>query len=224
VAAIPLNRAAVRAGQRFLSPVELRTLWLWCLEQRSESLLASAVLLRIATGQRSEEILRITAASYDKPKGMLFWAETKNGLPHSIPLPRQAVEVLDAMIPNRHGLYFPHQHAPDRLASHQSYRDCIRRFLAANPSIPAFTARDLRRTFKTLAGDAGISKEMRDRLQNHAKGDVSSRHYDRYEYLPERRAAMGTWADYLGRVIDGKVTEIGACHSNVVPLRLEVAA
>jgi hypothetical protein len=44
----------------------------------------------------------------------------------------------------------------------------------------------LRRTWKTLAGNAGISKEMRDRLQNHSKGDVSSRHYDRYDYLVER--------------------------------------
>ena len=42
-----------------------------------------------------------------------------------------------------------------------------------------FTARDLRRTWKTLAGAAGISKETRDRLQSHALSDVSSKHYDR---------------------------------------------
>jgi hypothetical protein len=34
--------------------------------------------------------------------------------------------------------------------------------------IPYATNRNLRRTFKTLAGKAGVSKEIRDRLQNHA--------------------------------------------------------
>jgi hypothetical protein len=53
--------------------------------------MASAMLLRIATGQRSEEVLRITEASYEKAKAMVHWSTTKNGLPHSVPLPRQAV-------------------------------------------------------------------------------------------------------------------------------------
>ena len=62
---------------------------------------------------------------------------------------------------------------------------------------------------------------MRDRLQNHVEGGVSAKHYDRYGYLPERRAAMDKWADYLDRVIAGTVDSPGA---NVVPIRKEVAA
>lgn len=58
-------------------------------------------------------------------------------------------------------------------------------FRAFNPDFKIFTARDLRRTCKTLMGEAGISKEIRDRIQNHALNDVSSKHYDRYDYLPE---------------------------------------
>jgi hypothetical protein len=96
--------------------------------------------------------------------------------------------------------------------------DVVGRFLADRPEFPRFTPRDLRRTWKTLAGDAGISKEMRDRLQNHSKSDVSSRHYDRYEYLPEKRAAMETWSAYLDRVIAGTVDHLGL--GNVIPLRI----
>jgi len=47
--------------------------------------------------------------------------------------------------------------------------------------IPVVTNRDLRRTWKTLAGKAGVSKEIRDRIQNHALQDVSSKAYDRWE-------------------------------------------
>jgi hypothetical protein len=45
--------------------------------------------------------------------------------------------------------------------------------------IPVVTNRDLRRTWKTLAGQAGLSKEIRDRLQNHTLQDVSSKGDDR---------------------------------------------
>ena len=68
-------------------------------------------------------------------------------------------------------------------------------------NISKFIARDIRRTFKTLAGKAGVSKEIRDRLQNHALKDVSTIHYDRYDYLPEKRAAMKVWNDYLELII-----------------------
>jgi hypothetical protein len=95
----------------------------------------------------------------------------------------------------------------------------VLKFLAVNPGFAHFTAKDMRRTFKTLVGASGISKEMRDRLQNHPEGDVSSRHYDRYDYLPERRAAMDKWADYLDKVIAGTVDD----GSNVVPLRKAAA-
>lgn len=63
--------------------------------------------------------------------------------------------------------------------------------------IEPFTTRDIRRTWKTLAGAAGINKSDRDRVQNHSNGDVSSKHYDRYDYLPEKRAALTAWEDWL---------------------------
>jgi integrase len=68
-------------------------------------------------------------------------------------------------------------------------------FRAFNPEFKVFTARDLRRTCKTLMGEAGISKEIRDRIQNHALNDVSSKHYDRYDYLTEKRRALEIWEE-----------------------------
>jgi len=78
--------------------------------------------------------------------------------------------------------------------------------------INKFITKDIRRTFKTLAGKAGISKELRDRLQNHALRDVSSKHYDRYSYIKEKRQGMKVWNDYLELILkpDKKVTHIRA--------------
>ena len=65
--------------------------------------------------------------------------------------------------------------------------------------IPVVTNRDLRRTWKTLAGKAGISKEICDRIQNHALHDVSSKSYDRWNYMPEKREGMGNGTSSSGR-------------------------
>ena len=42
-------------------------------------------------------------------------------------------------------------------------------------------------TFKTLASTMGVSTELRDRLQNHKMASVSAKHYDRYDYIKEKR-------------------------------------
>jgi integrase len=70
--------------------------------------------------------------------------------------------------------------------------------------IPVVTNRDLRRTWKTLAGQAGLSKELRDRLQNHTLQDVSSKSYDRWNYMPEKRAAMKKWNAFVQVMLNTK--------------------
>ena len=67
--------------------------------------------------------------------------------------------------------------------------------------MPSFSARDLRRTFKTLAGSMGIALEMRNRLQGHALVDVGSVYYDRFDYLDQKRDAMEQWAAGLQKII-----------------------
>jgi hypothetical protein len=63
-------------------------------------------------------------------------------------------------------------------------------------------------------GAAGISKEDRDRFQNHALTDVSSKHYDRYNYLAEKRRTMAVWDAYLQNIL------AGLPQANVVQLRV----
>jgi len=64
-----------------------------------------------------------------------------------------------------------------------------------------FTPRDIRRSAKTLMGEAGLSKEIRDRIQGHAFSDVSSKHYDRFDYRTEKQAAMKKWERWLNQQI-----------------------
>lgn len=60
-----------------------------------------------------------------------------------------------------------------------------------------FTPRLYAVLFKTLAGDMGISTEMRDRLQSHKRPGVSAKHYDRYDYLKDKREIIEEWEQRL---------------------------
>ena len=91
--------------------------------------------------------------------------------------------------------------------------------------IPVVTNRDLRRTWKTLAGQAGLSKEIRDRLQNHTLQDVSSKSYDRWNYMPEKRAAMKKWNAFIRAVLNKKRSKPAeAKPAQVVHAAVEEAA
>lgn len=202
VAAIPADPDAVKPGDRHLSPAEFRSFWFWLEQQASTSNAADALRVIMATGQRIVEVLRIAEPMLDPVEKLLDWSKTKNGRPHTIPLPSQALAILQARPINSHGMLFPHGRNPALPATLSAIDHLIGTY-CDRPGVQSFTARDLRRTWKTLTGAAGIAKADRDRLQNHARGDVASKHYDRWDYMPEKRAAMDAWSVYLDRILSG---------------------
>ena len=52
-----------------------------------------------------------------------------------------------------------------------------------------------------MMGALGISKADRDRYHGHALTDVSSRHYDRHDYMDEKREVVSRWEIYLIELI-----------------------
>lgn len=190
------NPAASRARERNLSREEFRALWLWLETAAPLNRAAAAMQLMMITGQRPGEILRLAKTNYDPKEGTLEWPVTKNGRPHCIPLPRQARAILDDLAPNEHGLYFARVYNTSEPLRAYSCDRVIANYLD-DTGAQHFINRDLRRTFKTLTGAAGLSKDIRDRLQNHIHSDVSSKHYDKWDYIPEKRAAMKVWEEYV---------------------------
>lgn len=206
VAAIPTDPNASAPSNRVLTLAEFRAFWKWCEENEHRSNLCIALRLLMATGQRVEEVVRICERYYVQPEGLMEWDKTKNGKPHAIPLPKQAAAIMATIRPNKHGNYFPHRWKPERHALYTGPNKIVHIYIEETGALP-FVPRDLRRTWKTLSGRAGLSKEIRDRLQNHTKGDVSSKHYDRYNYLAEKRAGMKAWEKFLEGVLSGTIKD-----------------
>ena len=57
-----------------------------------------------------------------------------------------------------------------------------------------FSMRDLRRTAETHMAALAISSDVRAQIQSHGLGGIQARHYDRHDYMPEKRAALELWS------------------------------
>jgi integrase len=155
-----------------------------------------AVQLIMLTGQRVEEIARLHVCEWDGPERVIDWSKTKILRSHAVPLPSLAAELIESIKPNAHGWFFPSAKDPSVSVSHGTLYSFLWR-QRDRGVIPHAPNRDLRRTWKTRAGKAGVPKEVSDRIQNHALQEVSSKSYDRWNYMPVKRAAMERWDKFV---------------------------
>jgi integrase len=198
------------AGHRELSAAEIRDLW-QRLDAAGLSLeTATALRLQVLTGQRVQEILSARWSEIDFERRILdipaerlkTGEKTKRG--HVVPLPDMALELL-AALPRVGACVFPRRGDPDSPMQWRSLSQAVDRLTSAPDSTLAkFTPRDLRRTVKTRLSEIGVLKEIRDRVQNHALHDVASKHYDRYDFLPDKRAALEGWQWEVRRILADK--------------------
>jgi integrase len=194
-----------KVGTRWLDEDEFVRLyrWLECPDAPVHPPYTRAVRILMLTGQRVEEIARLHVDNWDAEEKIIDWSKTKNGAPHAIPVPPIAVELIESIKPNEHGWFFPSAKDPKRPVSHGTLYSFMWR-QRDRGVIPVVTNRDLRRTWKTLAGQAGVPKEIRDRIQNHALQDVSSKSYDRWNYMREKRTGMAKWDKFVRAMLSKK--------------------
>ena len=217
-----------RANERTLTAEEVTRLWNEVGNTAMELQLATALKFLFSTGQRVEEVVEAKWSEFDLDGGE--WcipaerrktrAKVKHAEPHIVPLEPFHIELLKAAkkFSGRSRYVFPSEVNPEEPRTSNALYQAVRWYCrpqgdSKREPFPLFSPRDCRRTFKTLAGEAGVSKEVRDRLQGHSLTDLSSANYDRYSYMPEKREGMQIWMRYLTAIIDGAPTD------NVVELR-----
>lgn len=207
-----------RVGDRDLGTNEIATFWHSLDEYQGMDLLTKLVFkLALATGgQRIKEVSQAQWSEFATDRRL--WEippdRTKNQRHHIVPLCNLAVKLLSELkeITGSQDFLFPMKGVKDNESKPRplpSLSRALSRY-CERTEFEKFTPRDIRRTCKTRMGELGLSKEIRDRLHNHALNDVSSKHYDRYDYLPEKSEAMAAWGNYLKQIISG---------ADVIPIR-----
>jgi len=191
------------ARDRVLSGNEIRWFWQSCLNLGYPWGHLGRMLL--LTAQRLNEIARLTEDEIDGESIVLAKARTKNGRPHSLPLPGAAVDLLDELpvIAGRPRYLFtttgrgPVQgfhKGREYLAKEMERVAAVER--GEPVTIPHWTFHDLRRTAATCMADAGMWRQDIEAVLNHAPPKLEET-YQRYNAPMRVRDALTQWEGIL---------------------------
>jgi integrase len=128
---------------------------------------------------------------------------------HIVPLSSQAVAILRELHPltGRGKYVFPSPRTPGRPMSENAITAALR---SLGYDGDTMTAHGFRTTASTLLHEQGFPSDVIERQLAHKESNAVKDAYNRAQYLPERKAMMQVWSDYL----DG--LRLGA---DVVPIR-----
>ena len=160
----------------------------------------SAIQFTILTATRSGEVRYATWAEIDFEQRL--WAipaeRMKMKSPHTVPLSKQAVAILDRMkiLYGDKGLIFPGIHYPNKPLSENTMLYGLYRIGYHSKA----TMHGFRALFSTVANEAGFNPDAIERQLAHREKNAIRAAYHRSEYLPERIKMMQWWADHLQRL------------------------
>jgi len=127
----------------------------------------------------------------------------KNGDPHLVPLPTQAVEILRKLHPftGRGVLVFPGERSHDRPISDNTLRAALGT-LGYGPDVQS--VHGFRATARTMLAEVhDVDTLVIEAQLAHAVKDSNGRSYNRTTYLKHRATMMQQWADYLDSLAKG---------------------
>jgi len=209
-----------RARDRVLSAPELGA-FVRCIEALPAGAKKDALqLLLFLGGQRPAQLLRLKTADVDLAAGTvtLYDAKGARSQPrrHILPLVKNASAILNRRLqetPRDVPLFTTDGRSAMR---HETISTVVANIsagmVAADDAREAFQLRDVRRTVETMLASLGVSSDVRAQLQSHGLGGIQQRHYDRHDYMLEKRRTLELWARHLQRLKAGK-------SADVVPMR-----
>lgn len=155
---------------------------------------------------RKSEMTGMTWAEIDRESGT--WSlpaiRSKNGRTHVVPLPQQALDILDHMPGSRtpDALVFP-----NRAGGEMDNMDRLTKRLQTASGTTGWHRHDIRRTGATMLGNMRCPREIQRLLLNHTDQSVTGR-YDISERLDERREWLQRLADRLDAITGGNVVTL----------------
>jgi integrase len=127
----------------------------------------------------------------------------RNGDPHQVPLPTQAVAILRKLHPitGHSALCFYGERSHDRPISDNTLRAAL---LTLGYGPDTQSVHGFRATARTLlAEELGVDPLVIEAQLAHAVKDANGRAYNRTQYMKHRTAMMQRWADYLDKLAAG---------------------
>jgi len=212
--------SATVSRDRVLSDDELRDVWNNIATSSLRPALRDAFRLQLLAGARVGEVLGIEWEEINEVDRtwLVPAAKSKNGAEHLIPLSPQAWAIVERQERKGGLLWSTKTRQGDvvqirtEVAAHE-LADAMSHLLPdpkqsngtdtdEKAARATFTSHDLRRTVETRMAALGVAKETRDRVLNHKDRSVGGTHYNRHDYLNEKRDALERWSTELARIAE----------------------
>lgn len=217
VAAVPRDARANKSRERNLTAAEMAKVWAHLTDEGS----GDCARLVMLCGQRVQETIRVDGCEVDTARALWTMPAHKTKgrkRPHTIPLPPQAVEIFKRLKRwHGDGPLFPARNGSK--AERMGFL-AVSHHIASLTCCNPFQPRDLRRTWKSRAADAGLDRFTRDLIQQHARADTGSRVYDHADYIPMMRDAMKKWGEWF----DTNVVRVAKKQQKQKPANMKMAA
>jgi integrase len=195
--------------ERALSDEEVRLFWLAC--DKIGWPFGPLAQLLLLTAQRRDELALATWGELDFNKQIwsLPGERAKNGRSHLVHLAPIAVEIFEKLphlASRKNWIFTTGLGGPDTpISGFGRGRERIAAAMAAieGEEVAPFTLHDLRRSAATGMAALGIAPHVVDKILNHSSGKIAgvAKIYNRFEYLPERKAALEAWARHVENLI-----------------------
>jgi integrase len=189
---------------RVLTAEEIKAFWQGLGKTRISEGIRLALKLTLVTAQRKGEIISSAWADFDLDEG--WWTipaeKAKNGLPHRVPLPPMALDLLQTVktLAGDSPWLFPSPRGPRHITP--TAVDHALRLALQTLEMDQFTPHDLRRTAASHMTGMGISRLVVSKILNHVERGITAV-YDRHSYDREKRQALEAWGLKLQNLIEG---------------------
>jgi integrase len=195
-----------KALDRTLTLPELRAFWRRLQGVEDSPARDALMACLLLGGQRPTQLLRVAARQADitgktitllDPKGRNRHASPRR---HVLPIHDDLVPVIKRRVEQVSSvdapLFSTHGRVPLRKETVAALVEVVEAAMHAAGELErgAFSLRDLRRTAETQMAALGIPSDIRAQIQSHGLGGIQARHYDRHDYMTEKRAALAQWA------------------------------
>ena len=214
VTLIPRKPEFDRARDRVLTDEELRHVW-QALDGRAAPARNAVRLAVVLGGQRMTQLLRAQWRDLDEAARTLVLKDPKGRGPvrdHLLPISEWAAELLGELRAIQAGTGHVFEGSQGGVLRLDSVSALVGEIAAGK----GYQLRDLRRSTETRLASLRVDKETRAQLLSHGRTTgVQNRHYDRWHYLDEKRAALAVWEHHLRAVLGGHTEAAG----KVVALR-----
>jgi integrase len=217
------KRGVEKPATRVLNDNEIQLLWNRCVQNPVSKYVGLCLRLAILTGCRASEITGMKRAELvdltnDNARWIIPAERVKNKRDHLVPLlPLTKSLIIEALGLSSSDTYvFPSPTKNDapieghaltvamiRLTADFKAKDVAEGWVTDPPS-----PHDLRRTFGTRLASLGVHVEDRAAVLNHKPTTITQIHYDVYDRLKEKRAALLLWEESLQAMLKPEISDI----------------